>query len=533
MKLTTSLDPVVPDLMDSNIAPSMQNTIEVIAKEHLPTRLYTADQTRKLDRCAMDHHRISGLILMKRAGGVAFHQLRLRWPQCKKIIVFCGTGNNGGDGYVLAQLAHRSGLHVKILQVGDCNRLIGDALTVYQECLADKIAKEAYDGQPLYADVLVDGMLGIGLNINVTGKFKKAVNAINGSGIPCLSLDIPSGLCADTGRVLGIAVKSECTVTFIACKQGLLTAQGSEYTGDIVFHNLEVPEVIYSEIPSAAQRISLVDLKQLLPRRAKYTHKGNYGHLLIVGGDYGLAGAVTMAAESAARCGAGLVSVATHQEHVPMVVARRPEVMCHGVESDSDLVPLLAKADAVVIGPGLGTSLWSEDLLNVVIQSELPVVLDADGLNLLSAGKLKGYGQQARNNNWIITPHPGEAARLLGVDTEAIQEDRFKAVRALQNLYGGAVVLKGAGTIICTEDGEQELAIAAVGNPGMASGGMGDVLSGIIGALLVQHLGLSDAARLGPFIHGLAADIVAFSKGERGLLATDLMNPLRRIINLN
>ncbi|MBV1882002.1 MAG: NAD(P)H-hydrate dehydratase [Pseudomonadales bacterium] len=517
------------------------SNLESIAKEPLPVQLYSASQTRQLDRCAIDEHQMPGLDLMKKAGGAAFQLLKQRWPQCERIAVFCGRGNNGGDGYVLARLAHNAGIEVMLYQVGDTNKLAGDALALYNECLQDKVPCETYlaktylakthAGQSLQADVLVDGLLGTGLNSDVGGEYEKAVIAINESAIPCLALDIPSGLSADTGRVLGVAVKAECTITFIACKQGLLTGEGTEYSGELYFDDLGVPAAIYERIPSEVRRVTLLDLKRLLPSRKKNAHKGSFGHVLVVGGDYGMAGAVIMAAESAMRCGAGLVSVATHQEHLPLVVARCPEVMCHSVESDSDMEPLLSKADVIVVGPGLGRSLWSEELLNAAMQTSSPVVLDADGLNLLSAGKLEGYGQQARNDNWILTPHPGEAARLLGVDIQAIQEDRFRTARALQNLYGGAVVLKGPGTIICAGEDNPKVYLTAVGNPGMASGGMGDVLSGIIGALLAQGLSLSDAASLGPFIHGLAADLVALNQGERGLLATDLMQPLRQIIN--
>ena len=505
------------------------------AKERLPHYLYTAEKTRELDRCAIDQHGIPGITLMKRAGNVAYEQLMRCWSQTKSILVFCGSGNNAGDGYEVARLAHADGLEVSIVQVGDSSKLKDDALAIYEECIQlqiPKISLASYleSSKGLVADVIVDGLLGTGINTGICGDYKQAVIAINSSDIPCLSLDIPSGLCADTGVVLGAAIEAACTVTFITCKQGLLTGEGPAHTGELIFQDLDVPKDIYQKTSSAVTRVSLNAVKKLLPPRKRTIHKGMCGHVLIVGGDYGMVGAVAMAAEAAARCGAGLVSVATHQEHCAVVVGRCPEVMCHSVECSTELEPLLDKADVIVVGPGLGMSFWSEELLNAAILSSSSLVLDADGLNLLSGGKLKGYGQQAKNNNWILTPHPGEAARLLGVDNEAVQEDRFKAVKALQNLYGGAIVLKGAGTLICSGD-EQGISLAAVGNPGMASGGMGDVLSGIIGGLLGQGLSLAEAARVGPYVHGLAADMAASIDGERGLLATDLIRPLRHIIN--
>jgi len=260
-----------------------------------------------------------------------------------------------------------------------------------------------------------------------------------------------------------------------------------------------------------------------LPWRAITAHKGDFGRVLVVGGDYGMAGACAMAAEAAARTGAGLTRAATRPEHVSALVARCPEVMAFPVSSGQELQPLVEQADTLVVGPGLGQSPWSEQLLQVAAASGKSMVLDADGLNLLSAGRVV---DQPRRDNWVLTPHPGEAARLLGVSNADIQRDRFAAAHRISLQYGGVALLKGAGTLVA---GDEELLLCDYGNPGMATGGMGDVLSGIIGGLLAQGLEPLQAATLGAAVHGAAADRAA-RKGQRSLLATDLMKPLRKLL---
>lgn len=274
------------------------------------------------------------------------------------------------------------------------------------------------------------------------------------------------------------------------------------------------------------QRILPIDQRKLrlaLQPRARDSHKGNFGHALIIGGDVGMAGAALMAAEACARTGAGKVSVATHREHVPAFIARTPELMVHGVESADELLPLLALATVVVIGPGLGQSNWSKAMLETVLATNLPLVADADALNLLALNDL-----ELQRDNWILTPHPGEAARLLKTDTQQIASDRPAHVRRLQQTFQGVAVLKGMGSLIATPEALYQ---CKRGNPGMASGGMGDVLSGIVGGLLAQGFSLSDAACFGVELHASAADIAAKQSGERGLLATDLLVPLRSLLN--
>ncbi|MFZ5605224.1 MAG: NAD(P)H-hydrate dehydratase [Pseudomonadota bacterium] len=500
-----------------------------------PADLYRAAGVRELDRVAIQEQGIPGFTLMSRAGAAAFALLRERWPQARKITVFCGVGNNGGDGYVIAALAQQAGLQPQVIQVGDAGRSQGDALTALQQAQQGGVPFHLFapgniDAQLADADVIVDALLGTGLSGTVRPDYSLAIDAINRSGLPILAVDIPSGLCADTGSVLGCAVKAIATITFIGMKQGLLTGEAHACTGALFFAGLDVPAIVYRAVPPSATLVRQDHIKEWLPPRSRLAHKGNNGHVLIVGGDAGMGGAVAMAAEAAGRVGAGLVSVVTRPEHIAPILARRPECM---VTSQTDLDPLLQKATVVVIGPGLGQQEWGQSLLRQALASSLPLVLDADGLNLLALWQEQG-DPLTRRGNGVITPHPGEAARLLRAhpayaSTAQIQRNRFDTVRALQQQYAAVAVLKGAGSLIAGTDGRVWL--SNTGNPGMASGGMGDVLSGVIGGLIAQGLTLEQAAAAGVWMHGAAADKAAAQGGERGLLATDLMSWLRQWAN--
>ncbi len=487
-------------------------------------RLYTAAQTRELDRCAIQDHGIPGVTLMSRAASAAFDCLLRTWPQVECVQVLCGTGNNGGDGFLIADLTHKRGIPTTVLQLGDPGKISGDALLARQQALANGVKITPFRTSPLLRlGVIVDAMLGTGLGGEVREEYREAIATVNGNSAPVLAVDIPSGLCADTGRVLGLAVKAQLTVTFIGLKRGLFTLAAADHAGAIEFNNLGVPPEIYAQLDCDSYRLELEPLLQRLPARPASAHKGLYGTVLVVGGDYGMAGAVALAAEAALRCGAGLVKAATRAEHVAALVARTPEAMPAAVQSGQELAALVESADVLVLGPGLGQSPWSEQLLQVAAACGKPMVLDADGLNLLARGR--GIAV-ARRDNWVLTPHPGEAARLLGTSTAAVQADRFAAARLLQQRYGGVVVLKGNGSLVT--DGEQ-LLLSDYGNPGMASGGMGDVLSGVIGSLLAQHLPALEAAALGVCLHGAAADRAA-ADGQRGLLASDLLPHMRALL---
>ncbi|MDX1696534.1 MAG: NAD(P)H-hydrate dehydratase [Ketobacteraceae bacterium] len=494
----------------------------------LPASLYTAEQTRELDSTAVVEG-IAGFDLMSRAGRVAFDVMKEKWPGAKRVTIFCGGGNNGGDGYIIASLARQSGMSVTLIQMSDPSRLKGDALLAFGQARADQVDMKPFDrNMGIDADVVVDAMLGTGLSGEVRDPYASAIQLINHAGLPALAVDIPSGLCSDTGVSLGVTLQASVTVTFIGMKQGLLTGQAPRFCGELIFGGLAVPWSVYEQVPVSAELIQPSWVRQQLPARPRDAHKGLFGHLLVIGGDLGMGGAVAMAAEAAGRCGAGLVSVITRSEHVPAILSRRPECMVLGCDEGSNIEQAIEKATAIVAGPGIGRGRWAAFLLEQALASEVSVVLDADGLNYLAA-LAEQSPDAARRGNWILTPHPGEAARLLQSDSRSVQQDRFRAVTRLCERFDGTVLLKGAGTLI--KSPECLTRISDTGNPGMASGGMGDVLSGVIGALVAQGMSLHDAASAGAWIHGAAADRNAALTGERGMLATDLMPHLQALVN--
>lgn len=491
-----------------------------ITEPTLPSSLYTAAAVREMDRQAIDLMGISGLELMQRAGQFTFDCIRDTYPEARTLSVLTGAGCNGGDGYVIARLAHQAGWDVRVYPATPPEALDGDAATVMQQYRdsGGSIAQfipEHFEG----AEILVDAVLGTGINRPVEGFYADLIQATQRFRGKIVSVDVPSGLHADTGAVMGVAVKADLTVTFVGLKQGLFTGQGLEQCGTVRFSDLDIPPAVAQHCTRSARL--LPRLTQGLPPRRRHAHKGDFGHVLVVGGAEGYSGAARLAAEAAARVGAGLVSVATHPANAPLLNLGCPELMCHGIRNAECLTPLLRHATVVVLGPGLRLSDWAYSLWEQVLHSQLPVVLDADGLNFLS-------GHTAHRDNWILTPHPGEAARLLGMASLDIQRNRYAAVRELQRTYGGVAVLKGSGTLILGPDDIP--AVCTAGNPGMASGGMGDVLSGVIAALIAQDLSLDHAAELGVRLHAAAGDTAA-EAGERGLMARDLLNPLRYWVN--
>ncbi len=489
----------------------------------LPQALYRAEQVRELDRLAMTRYGISGETLMERAGTAAWERLVRRWPHAGRLVVLAGVGNNGGDGFVVARRALEAGRSVQVLQVGDRDRLKGDALYHAERYAAAGGVWRPFEGRlPENADLLVDALLGTGLERPVEGIWSDAVQAMNRQRAPVVALDLPSGLHADTGAVLGCAVKAELTVTFIGLKQGLFTGEGPEMCGEVEFDALDVPARLYGHLVVSSRRIDWAQQRTLLRPRRRTAHKGDFGHVLVVGGDHGMGGAPRLAAEGALRAGAGLVTLATRPEHLAPALSARPELLAHAVEQPWQLDPLLRRATQVVVGPGLGRGPWGRALFEMVMAAGRPLVVDADGLNLLAESPV-------RRDDWVLTPHPGEAARLLGIDTQEVQADRFAAVEALEARYGGVVVLKGAGTLVAS-GGDRRVAVCTDGNPGMASGGMGDVLAGVIGALMAQGLAPAVAAEMGVCLHAAAGDKAARA-GRRGLLAVDLMSHIRRLAN--
>jgi NAD(P)H-hydrate epimerase len=492
----------------------------------LPAELYRAEQVRELDRIAIEDMAIPGATLMERAGQAAFDALRRTWPEARRLAIVCGPGNNGGDGFVLARLAAAGGYGVQVGLLGDAARLRGDALGAHDRMRDAGIALQPYgDGVLEGADVVVDALFGTGLDRDVEGAYATCISDMNASPAPVLAIDIPSGLHADTGRVLGVCVRAELSVSFIGLKQGMFTGEARDCCGRVEFDDLEVPPEIYARMPAAVRRADMASLEGVLGKRRRSDHKGAFGHVLVIGGEAGFAGAARMAGEGAARSGSGLTSIATRAAHAAIIASQRPELMCHGVEDAAALAPLLERATVIAVGPGLGRGEWGRAMLGAALAASQPLVMDADALNLLAeSGQETDRGDQPR----VLTPHPGEAGRLLGCASREIENDRFAAAAAIAGRYRAIVALKGAGTLVC-ESGESTW-VCEGGNPGMGSGGMGDVLTGIIAALAAQGLPLALAARAGVCVHAAAADRAA-ADGERGLLAGDLMQPLRTLVN--
>ena len=495
--------------------------------------LYRAAGVRALDRAAIDDFGIPGIELMERAGRAAFGHLRRRWPAARRLVIACGPGNNGGDGFVVARLAAAAGMDARVFLLGDASRVGGDAATALERWRAaggEVSPAAALDAAALAsarADVLVDALFGTGLARALEGEAARVVSLLNAAGGGRLALDIPSGLSADTGSELGVALRADLTVSFIGLKQGLFTGDARDRCGEVVLAGLEVPERVRAVVPVDAWRLGVGALPGALGRRARRAHKGRFGHLLVVGGDAGYAGAVRLAAEAGARSGAGLVSVATRAAHVPVLVGARPELMARAVEQPADLEPLLDAASVVAAGPGLGRAVWGRTLLERVLAGGKPLVLDADALNLIADDP--ALADRLRERPCVVTPHPGEAGRLLGSGAAAVEQDRFAALSALVQRLGCSVLLKGAGTLVQGPGGLP--LVLDGGNPGMACGGMGDVLTGVVGGLMAQGVEPTRAAALGGLAHAAAGDAAAAAAGERGLLAGDLFPPLRRLLN--
>lgn len=487
---------------------------------------YSVSEVRALDRAAIDERGIPGYELMTRAAASALSYARERFPHATRWQILCGGGNNGGDGYVLARLAAEQGIDVSVTSLSQPDRLGGDAERAHQDfAAADGVAIPWAGTLDEDRDLLVDAMLGSGLERDVGGDYAQAVSAINGHAAPVLALDIPTGLNGDTGAVMGCAVRADATITFVGRKVGLVLGDGPEFAGSVRFADLEIPRECYETAAGRLRSLAPGARSRLLPPRPRQSHKNRFGHVVIVGGGLGMPGAVSLTGSAALRAGAGLVSVATRSEHAAVLVGARPELMSLGVDDAEQAAPLLAAADVIALGPGLGQDAWAEALFERVLDANKPMVVDADALNLLA----RAFEHKAvEKQDWVLTPHPGEAARLLGITSAEVQASRLDAVSALQTRYGGTAVLKGVGTLTQTEDGLPW--VCRRGNPGMSSPGMGDALTGIVAAFRAQGLAADAAAVMGVEIHARAGDRAA-ALGERGMLAGDLIKEIRACVN--
>ncbi len=486
-----------------------------------PVELFDIAAARRIDAQATAALGGDGYVLMQRAGQAAWHSVLQHWPQARCIVVVCGPGNNGGDGYVLARHARQAGRQVSVLHLPDAPPRSGLAQRACTDYLAIGGHVEVTLDCLQQADLIVDALYGIGLARAPEGEDIALITAINAAPAPVFALDVPSGVDALSGDVPGMAVRAQRVLQFIVPHVGLHTGAALEHAGQRLLADLGVPAEAFAGVAPAAQRWIKPVLQLQLPPRRLNTHKGENGHVLCVGGNHGSGGAVMLSAEAALRSGAGLVSVATRAPHVLPLLARCPEAMVHAVEEGAAFAALLARASVIAIGPGLGQDDWACALWAAAVANGKPLVVDADALNLLAAAPQPL--PQA-----ILTPHPGEAARLLDTDTASIQRDRLGAARALAARYQAVVVLKGAGTVVAAPGQLPRVVVA--GNPGMAVGGMGDLLTGAIAALGAQGLPACDAASSGALLHGLAGDAAA-GEGERGLLPRDLLPHLRTLAN--
>jgi NAD(P)H-hydrate epimerase len=492
-----------------------------------PTAIYSASQVRALDAFEIEKRGVPGFTLMTRAAQGALKLLQGRWPQAKRVAVVCGAGNNGGDGYVFARLALAAGLDSLVLAATPPEKLTGDARRAQEEWLgagghAHPFAADALTG----SDVIVDALLGIGLRGPPRAESLAVIRAINAARRPVLALDVPSGVDADTGAVHEDAVRAEVTLSFVGFKAGLFLGAGPEYTGEVLLDDLGVVAPALPQFAPLLRRIDETEIARHLPRRRREAHKGTSGRVLIVGGGSGMPGALRLAGTAALRVGAGLVTVAGAVENANPVTAASPELIYLPASNATDLAGPIRVAGVLAVGPGLGQDDWARRLwLQVLAAPEVPAVVDADALNLLASNPVK------LPSGWIITPHPGEAARLLGVPVAEVQRDRLGAVRELVTRYGAVAVLKGAGTLVgSAHEGGVDVFICERGNPGMATAGMGDVLTGVIAGLRAQIPDSAAAARVGVLVHALAGDAAA-RDGQRGLLASDLLAQLRTTVN--
>jgi hydroxyethylthiazole kinase-like uncharacterized protein yjeF len=510
--------------------------------------ILTGEQMRRVDRRAIDTLGIPGLLLMESAGrGIADALLAdFQDARARGVLVLCGKGNNGGDGLVAARFLARSGLVPKVILLAAASELSGDAETNLRAARASGLAileapdeatwdREKGSLSP-HGPVVLDALLGTGVRGGARGLVARVIADLNLSRAAVASVDLPSGLDADSTKVEGPAVQATRTYTLCRPKIPLALEPASLRCGEWRVVPIGIPDAAVREEKPDLEWLDAAAVRGLLPARPATAHKGTYGHLLAVAGSRGKAGAAALVARAALRSGVGLVTVATPASTLAVVAAQQAELMTEPLdetyaggasgESASRVLALLGPRDALAIGPGLGTEVPTREMvISVLSRRACPAVVDADALNALAGGGPETLrNASAKGAPWVLTPHPGEAARLLGSSVAAIQEDRLAAARRLADLSGAVVVLKGHRTVLAAPGGIAS--INASGNPGMATAGAGDVLTGIVGALLARRLDSSIACRIAVFVHGDAGDRAAAEKGQEGMIAADLLERL-------
>jgi NAD(P)H-hydrate epimerase len=505
-------------------------------------KIVMSQTMQEMDRRAMVEFGIPGLELMENAGRCCVEEIIRQFGhrEEKRVLILAGKGNNGGDGHVIARLLLREGWRVTLLVLAERKQITGDA-AVNLELLPHDLPRFRTRSEELstlhavdfrQTDLIVDAMLGTGLSNDLGGVYCEAVQLINGSGKPVVAVDIPSGVHGSSGRILGSAVRADLTVTFACPKVGHVLYPGAEMTGRLLVRDIGIPPAILEQAPGF-QYLDEESMAPLLRRRDRQGHKGNYGHCLFIAGSTGKSGAAALCANSAVRAGSGLVTLGVPERLNPILEVKTTEAMTvplpdsgdgHLAESAfAEIVRLLEGRDVLAIGPGIDRRPETVALVRSLAETvEIPLVIDADGLNALATDMT--VLKWKRTSAMVLTPHPGEMARMLDAPLPPEQADRIQLCREFATNHDVYLVLKGARTIIASPDGS--VAINGSGNPGMASGGMGDVLTGIIASLIGQGYEVRDACCLGVFIHGHSADLVARNKGEVGIIATDVAEML-------
>jgi hydroxyethylthiazole kinase-like uncharacterized protein yjeF len=505
----------------------------------------TAEEMRRADRRTIEEIGLPGPVLMENAGAAVARVVDERFPEARRVVVLCGRGNNGGDGFVVAR---RLGARAEAFLLGARDAVRGDARTHLLACERSGGRVTVVEGEAAWAavrarveeaDVVVDAVLGTGLRSAPTGLAADAVAAIARrfeAGVPVVAVDLPSGLPSDGGIPAWAAAKATVTVTFAAPKRGHVLPPACHHVGELIVADIGISaESLAAACPSLFL-LEDADAAGAFPLRRREAHKGDFGHVLVVAGSVGKTGAAVLAAGGALRAGAGLVTVATPEPCLAVVAAARPEAMTEPLPANVGggineaalprLLDLAGERDAVVLGPGVGQDPGTRALVRAFVRAcPVPLVADADGLNALAAagGDMSALGTLRRDGSVVLTPHPGEMARLVGRPTAEIQSDRLAAAVALARETGAIVVLKGERTLVAEPSGRA--AVAGTGNPGMATGGTGDVLAGVVGSLLARH-GTLLSATAGAFVHGRAGDIAARERGEEGMTAGDVVEAL-------
>ena len=487
--------------------------------------IYDPSTVAEVDNKAIHEFSMPGIELMEKAAAYAFQCSQECFPNIDSIQIFCGSGNNAGDAYLFGCYAIDHGITTSVIYLSNPKTLKGDAYSAYQRYKAKEGKLIQWNENiNINCDLIIDGIFGIGINRPVKGTFLKAIELINQNSSPVLSLDIPSGLSGENGKIMGTSVRADITITFVGKKIGLYINDGPKVNKRIKFSNLDIPEDCFEKAQPILEETNESHISQILRQRKNDSHKGNFGHVLVVGGNHGMGGAVRITAEAALRTGAGLVSVITRSENAQTILKIRPEIMAHAIESDHKNLPhIIDSVDVIAIGPGLGQDQWAKGLYDAVLESNKPLILDADALNILAQNP-------QQKEDWVLTPHPGEAAEMLATTVKEIQSDRLKSLKKLCDAFGGVVLLKGQNTLIGRKATIPHMISA--GNPGMSTAGMGDLLTGIISGLYAQFRDqdLQLLTSVSALIHSTAGDRAARS-GERGIIATDLFVELKDLLN--